>query len=104
MCSVCGALSGAEHWAAGAGRIASAPTRRAERQAQVRVARALLAARGMRVDDWQGSAFLVSGPTGAAELAADLSQVWAAAQRLLGRPIDPLDAALLERLDRAAAR
>ncbi len=55
---------------------------------------------GLDLSDWQGNAFLLATRTGKTELVDNLSHLWAAAERLLGRPIDPLDPALLQRLGR----
>lgn len=98
MCGLCGALGGAEHWTAGAGRLNLAATRRAERLERVRVSNALLSTQRLRLDDWQGSAFVLSGATGKREIIGSLPEVWRAAQSMLGRVIDPLDAGLLARL------
>ena len=103
MCALCGAFGGEEHWSTRA-EPESGQTRRAERLARVRAANAVLAAFAMRLDDWQGAHFVVAGPTGRREVVATLPQVWDAAARMLGRPIDPLDPALVARIaERARA-
>jgi hypothetical protein len=101
MCSLCGSLGGEEHWSTRSERSGTGQTRRAERLDRVRVANAILGAFAMRLDDWQGAAFSLSGPTGRREIVDQLPQVWEAAGRMLGRPIDPLDPELIQR---AAAR
>lgn len=98
MCGLCGSLGGDEHWSTRAERFGGGQTRRAERLARVRVANAVLAAFAMRLDDWQGTAFVLSGATGQREVVDQLPQVWEAAARMLGRPIDPLDPGLLARI------
>jgi len=50
---------------------------------------------GVTVADWQGSAFVLSTATGKTEIVDNLVHLWIAAERLLGRPCDPLDAALI---------
>jgi len=52
----------------------------------------------MRLDDWQGAAFVLSGATGRREIVDTLPQVWQAAGRMLGRAIDPLDPTLIARI------
>jgi hypothetical protein len=104
MCALCGALGGAEHWSSSADASGSGQTRRAERLARVRAANAVLAGLAMRLDDWQGAAFVVSGPTGQREVVDTLPQVWDAAGRMLGHPIDPLDPALIARIAERAGR
>ena len=49
-------------------------------------------------DDPTGVTSLVSDRKGGIEVAGGLGEAWSAGERLLGRPLDPLDARLLERL------
>jgi hypothetical protein len=92
MCGLCGMFGAAEHWTQGAGD--AGPARRADRQHQVRVANALLRLHGLRCADWQGR-FTVTGPTGKSAVVDHLGALWPEAERLAGRPIDPLDPELL---------
>ncbi|WP_225769876.1 hypothetical protein [Inquilinus sp. Marseille-Q2685] len=101
MCGVCGVLGGEEHWTAESARpevFGAGRTRRAERLHRAAAANRILALFGLRLDDWQGTAFVLSGPTGKREIVDALPAVWEAASRLLGRRIDPLDPALLDRI------
>jgi hypothetical protein len=102
MCALCGAFGGEEHWSTRA--EASGQTRRAERLARVRAANVVLGAYAMRLDDWQGSALVLSGATGRREIVDTLPQVWEMAARMLGRPIDPLDPILTARIAERLAR
>ena len=104
MCGLCGALGGAEHWTAGAGRLALTATRRAERLEQVRVSNAVLRTQRLHLDDWQGSAFMLSSATGKREIVSSMPEVWSTAQRMLGRSFDPLDPAMLAHLLEAVPR
>ena len=104
MCGLCGSLGGEEHWSTRTEGFGAAQTRRAERLARVRVANAVLGAFALRLDDWQGSAFVLSGATGRREIVDQLPQVWEAAGRMLGRPIDPLDPGLIARIAARGAR
>ncbi len=104
MCALCGSLGGEEHWSTRVPLFGAGQTRRAERLARVRMANAVLAAFAMRLDDWQGAAFVLSGPTGRREIVDQLPQVWEAAGRMLGRPIDPLDPDLISRIAARRAR
>ena len=107
MCSLCGLLGSAEHWADAHARPgvftrnATPLERRRERINRVAAANRILAHFGLSVKDWQGRAFLLSTRTGRSEIVDSLAHLWAAAERLLGRPCDPLDPALLHRLERA---
>jgi hypothetical protein len=51
--------------------------------------------------DWEGAKYQLSTRTGRTEIVDNLSQVWPAAERLLGRACDPLDPALIERIEYA---
>jgi hypothetical protein len=56
---------------------------------------------GLSLADWQGTAYLLSSATGRTEIIDNLGHLWAAAEAMLGRACDPLDPALLGRLDAA---
>jgi len=105
MCSLCGVLGGNEHWADAAARPGvysrnvSPIERRRERARRVRVANDVLAAFGLTVTDWQGTAFLLSTRTGKTEIIGDLGHLWPVAERLSGRLCDPLALPVIERLE-----
>jgi hypothetical protein len=99
MCGLCGVLGGPAHWTEGAGRLDAAQTRRAERQHQVRVCNTLLQTQHLRLDDWHGTALVLSSATGKREVLSSLPEVWAMAQLMAGAAIDPLDPALWVQLD-----
>ena len=97
MCALCGVLGGKGHWsdsasapAAFAGR-AEPQTRLRERQARTRLLNAVLKYHGIVVRDWSGSSYLLTGLTGRTAIVDTITDLWPAAERLAGRPIDPLD-------------
>jgi hypothetical protein len=98
MCGLCGTLVGAEDWS-GTAIGNEGATRRAARQRRVRLANQVLTHFGLRLDDWQGSAFLLSSRTGKTEMADSLPAVWRAGATICGCPLDPLDPSLIERLE-----
>jgi len=107
MCALCGVLGTSKHWTdAPAGPGLPAPDvdagsrRRRERMRRVAAANRVFRHYHMTLADWQGSAFALSTFTGKTELVENPSHLWAAAERLLGRPCDPLDDELLASLDR----
>ena len=108
MCALCGVLGGAEHWAdaharPGAFTRNTGPLeRRRERVRRVVEANRIFAYFGLVLSDWQGVAFRLSTRTGKTELVDNLAHLWAAAERLIGRPVDPLDPALLRHLEAQA--
>ena len=92
MCALCGVLLN-EHWAEQDG------GRRA------RVFRAGLMNRvldhfGLRLDDWQGRIYVLRDRKGRSAVVDNLGAVWSEAEKLAGRPLDPLDPGLLASLGR----
>ena len=57
---------------------------------------------GLGVKDWGGSEYVLTDGKGASRLVADLGSLWPEAVKLAGRPFNPLDPGLGERL-RAAS-
>ena len=106
MCALCGALGGAEHWTDAVARPGvftrntDAASRRRERLNRVAAANRVLKHYRMTLADWQGSAFVLSSATGKTEIVDNLAHLWTAAERLLGRPCDPLDEELIAVMER----
>ena len=75
-------------------------SRRRERMHRVTAANRILKYYRMNLADWQGSAFVLSTATGKTEIVDNLSHLWVAAERLLGRPCDPLDEGLIALMER----
>ena len=105
MCALCGVLGGAGHWTAAVvrpgvfTRNTDTASRWRERTSQVAAANRVLKHYRMRLADWQGTAFVLSGATGKTEIIDNLGHLWAAAEKLAGRPCDPLDPDLIVRLE-----
>jgi hypothetical protein len=93
MCILCYGLTGEEHWTdARVGPEGHASVRARRR----RMLTQILAAHGLDYsDDPTGVTSLVSDRKGNVAIARSLGEVWAAAERLTGRGLDPLDPALL---------
>jgi hypothetical protein len=106
MCALCGVLGAAEHWTAAVARPGvftrntDPASRRRDRANQVAAANRVLKHYGMRLADWQGSAFVLSTATGKTEIVDNLAHLWTAAERLLGRRCDPLDEELIAKMER----
>ena len=105
MCSLCGVLGGNEHWADAVARPGvytrnvERIDRRRERANRVREANRILAAYALSLSDWQGSSYVVASRTGKSEVIEDLGHLWPAAERMIGRPCDPLDLDVITRLE-----
>ena len=106
MCALCGVLGGAEHWTDAVvrpgvfSRNTDAASRRRERASQMAAANRVLKHYRVSLADWQGTTFVLSGATGKTEIVDNLGHLWAAAERLTGKPCDPLDAELITVLER----
>jgi hypothetical protein len=88
MCGLCGVFGVAEHWTNGSGDSA-------EIQHRVAVGNAVLSVFGLRLADWSGR-YTLSGPTGGSAVVDNFGNLWLAAERLAGRPCDPLDPNVIE--------
>jgi hypothetical protein len=105
MCALCGVLGGNGHWTDAVPRPGvftrntDALQRRRERLAQVAGANRILKAYGLALADWQGTSFVLSTATGNTELVDSLAHLWTTAEKLAGRPCDPLDPALIRQLE-----
>ena len=107
MCALCGVLGSAAHWTDAAARQGvftrnvGSLERRRERVNRVACAQRVLGFYGLTLSDWQGASFVLSTATGKTELVEGLAHLWSAAERLTGRPCDPLDPDLIRRLEAA---
>ncbi len=92
MCALCSALL-TSHWAeSGAGRR--------ERVFRARLVNRVLAHFGLELSDWAGRVYLLRDRKGKTAVVDDLGGLWVAAERLAGRPLDPLDPDLVASLSR----
>ena len=102
MCGLCGVFLTETHWTdanvstPGTG----ARTRRHERLHRVALANRVLKHYGLKLSDWQGSAYLLSSQTGQTSVVPSIAAVWPAAEELRKRTLDPLDKKLIEALER----
>ena len=105
MCALCGVLGGDGHWTDAAARPGvftrnvGSLQRRRERINRVACAQTVLGFYGLTLSDWQASSFVLSTRTGKTEMVDNLTHLWAAAEKLIGRPCDPLDPRLLDWLE-----
>jgi hypothetical protein len=104
MCGLCGVLGGRGHWSDSAAAPAvfanrtEAQTRGRERQSRVRLLNTILKHHGIVVKDCSGSSYLLTSLTGRTAIVETIADLWPAAERLAGRPIDPLDERYLSTL------
>ena len=105
MCGLCGILGAEEHWTEPSGRPATfaarrdAPTRRQERLARIKLTNRILAHFNLQLADWQGSSHTLKNKVGQTEMVETIAAIWPVAEKLAKTVCDPLDPALLERLE-----
>ena len=90
MCSLCGVMA-KEHWA----------TLGDDRRTQLLRARTLnrvLDHYGLQVQAWGAGTLVLRDAKGGTAVVDDLGALWTEAARLAGRPLDPLDPALVAAL------
>ena len=108
MCALCGVLGGDGHWTDAAARPGvftrnvDSLHRRRERIHRVACAQKVLGFYGLTLSDWQGTSYVLSTATGKTEIVANLTHLCTTAEKLIGRPFDPLDPALVRRLEVAS--
>ena len=90
MCALCGVLLD-QHWAEQDG------GRRA-RVFRVKLANRVLDHFGLRLDDWGSRVYVLHDRKGRSAVVDNLGVLWMEAERLAGRPLDPLDAGLVDAL------
>jgi hypothetical protein len=90
MCVLCNVLVN-QHWAEQEGG-------RRERIFRVRLLNRILDVYGLRLDDWSGRVWVLRDRKGRTAIVADLGSLWAEAERLAGRKLDPLDPELVAAL------
>jgi hypothetical protein len=106
MCGLCGALGSSQYWTDAAGRpefeaAGRKVVRRNERSQRVALVNAVLRPSQVTVHDWGGNSFVLQNALGKKHNVYNLAGVWSAADKLAGRPVDPLDEHLLNELEQA---
>ena len=107
MCSLCGVLGGRGHWTERGSNPdafrSDAPTTIAgERQSRTRLVNKVLKHYGLSLADWAPSSYILRSHTGQTVLVDNLTELWAAAETLTKKELDPLDTNLLDHLKRAS--
>ena len=92
MCALCGVLL-TSHWA-------ERDSGRRERVFRVRLLNRVLSHFGLELGDWSGRVYVLRDRKGRTAVVDDLGSLWTAAEALAGRPLDPLDPALVAALRR----
>ncbi len=102
MCGMCGLWGNTDHWSNPAGlpgAVAGAVNVTRARLQQADAVCAFTRSAGATVRDWGQSSWIVETFAGASEIVDSLGAVWAAVERLTGRPVDPLGLDLIQALE-----
>jgi hypothetical protein len=89
MCALCGVLL-EDHWAEQGGRRG--------RALRVGLVNRVLDHFGLHLDDWSGRVYVLRDRKGRSAVVGNLGVLWVEAERLAGRPLDPLDPELVRAL------
>ena len=109
MCMLCAQLFTEIHWSerlldpAQVSQGESESLRRQDRHARIRLIKSVLAHYGLNVrDDLSATNYVLDNRKGVQLVVAGLAELWPSAARMAGRPLDPLDSALLAHLRQCA--
>ncbi len=104
MCGLCGILGGKAHWTDSSATpeifAEREMTQRRERLDRAGLVNRVLGHYRLTLKDWQGAQYVLRSATGKSALVDNLSQMWAEAEIMTGREIDPLDPELIASLPR----
>lgn len=107
MCGLCGALGGSRYWLDAAGQDQFSQggqkvTLRSERENRIALLGPVLSHYGLAVFDWGGNSYVLTDRNGRRENVYTLTGLWEQVGQMTGQDCDPLDPALLERLQALA--
>lgn len=111
MCVLCGEFVSSFHWSDESFRAQNstisanenAKERKRARLKRVKLLNQILCFYGLKIDDWQGSKFVLCDKKGQSVIVNDLGDLWDKARDLAKRDIDALDTNLLEFLRKSNA-
>lgn len=72
--------------------------RKRSRDLRTKICNEILHFYSINLKEWNNSKFLMTNNKGKMEVLQDLGQIWQKSEEMIGKPIDPLDPLLLERL------
>ncbi|TCS72825.1 hypothetical protein [Effusibacillus lacus] len=108
MCVLCGESVMKIHWTDrkqghdGSNPIAVAGgqqrARQRDRLHRIRLTNRILRYYSLSVEDWSGSKFILRDKKGRSAVIQDLGELWPAAEKMAGRPLNPLDPSFLSYL------
>lgn len=108
MCALCAILGSSNHWTDMAGREeftwkGNKITRRIERNRRANLIAPVLGYYGLTLGDCGGSTYVLIDQAGRSEEVYQMDMIWSTAEKLTGKPCDPLDPQLLQYLQHMKA-
>lgn len=73
-------------------------TRQRTRLHRAKLSNKILQYYRLKLEDWNGSKFVLRDLKGNQEIVHDLGALWGTAEKMLGRPVNPLDPHLLQQI------
>lgn len=73
-------------------------SRQRDRHHRTRLTNKILRYYGLTLEDWSGSKYVLRDKKGRTEMIQDLGELWPAAEKFIGRTLDPLDPLLIRNL------
>jgi hypothetical protein len=107
MCVLCGGFVVQEHWTDKAAEhdgttmtVGGDSGRNRQRQRLLRatMANQILAYYGLKMDDWNGSKYILRDVKGSSEIVHDLGSLWPAVEKMIRKTADPLDPVFIQRM------
>ncbi|MCA1203696.1 hypothetical protein [Priestia flexa] len=78
-------------------------TRQRMRLHRTQLCNKLLSHYRLKLEEWNGSKFILRDAKGNSEIVHDLGTIWHHAEAMLGYPIDPLNLSFIEKMKQGAA-
>jgi hypothetical protein len=107
MCVLCGGFVLQEHWTdKGSDAQGSTMTvggdsgrnRQRERLLRAKMANQILTYYGLKMEDWNGSKYILRDVKGSSEIVHDIGSLWPAVEKITRKAADPLDPSLIHRM------
>ena len=92
MCGLCGIFGETSHWSTQG--VARGTSRR-QRFFRLQAVNRVLGLVNYAIRDFSGTEYVVSSPTGSQTMVKEMGQLWQNVETMRGRPLDPLDEALI---------
>lgn len=101
MCGLCGIFGERTHWSTQGVR---GGTSRRQRFFRLQAINRVLSLVHCSIRDFSGTDYVLCAPTGAQTMVKEMGQMWLELEKMRGRPLDPLDPAMMQAMQRRNRR